>query len=255
MSHKPCLILVSPKGESNLGGIARLMANFDLTDLRLVQHRCDRDSDEVKKMSLQAFSLVENAKTFDRLSEAQADLRWTLALSMRAAGEGHPQRSLFELDRPFWKRDEPWGILLGREDSGLTNEELRQTNLQVSIPSSTEFPSLNIVSAAAVVLSRWFEATHQDASELRRPLSSKPLKREEDLFFRGLSNLLRDIGFLKSDSSTHVLEDLRDIYQRAEIQERDLRILFGILSDLARTCEKKIFSSGSGGGKKSCSSE
>jgi len=254
---KPVVILVSPKGEANVGGIARLMGNFSLTDLRVVDPRCDLNGADVRKMSLQAYPLVERAQIFDDVVSAQADLKLSAALSMRPSSSRSPHCKLskmFENEAfssfPF-SAEFPWGFVFGREDSGLTNDELRLVDLQVEIPSHSEMPSLNIVSAVAITLFHWFEAieTCSKPSSLR---TDKPLKADEDIFFDGLEKMLRDISFLKSSSPSHILEDLRDMYHRSNMSARDLRILFGILSDLGRT-HKKNYCPPSGAGKKSCS--
>lgn len=235
----PCLILVSPKGESNLGGVARVMGNFGLKELRVVEPRCELLTDEVKKMALQAFPIVERARIFPSLEEALSDLHWAMALSMRSASSESPQKSLWDLRKTDFPDSQSMGIVLGREDSGLTNEELRLVDLQIHIPTCAEMPSMNLVSATALSLGWWSQITSCPSSNSQARL--RPKKEDEQIFFRALDAMLRDIGFLKSNSPTHILEDLQDMYHRSEMGERDLRILFGILSDLGRHHQKNYF--------------
>src|SRR5947208_2244629 len=98
---KPSIILVSPRGERNVGGVARLMGNFELQDLRLVSPRCEWKSLEAKKMSMQSFSILQEARVFETLTEAQADLEYSIALSGRREDEHRPRLNLFQYMQRF----------------------------------------------------------------------------------------------------------------------------------------------------------
>lgn len=215
-----------------MGGIARLMGNFRLRELRLVDPRVDPEAGEVKSRALEAFSIVQNAKRFASLAEAVADLRWTVAYSMRLGGAQPPGAGLHELSSDFYVERSDWGMVFGREDRGLDAEELRRCSFQIQIPTDSFFPSINIVSAAAIALFDWYKHS-QDLPARQSPLP-RPKLGDEEIFFQELRGLLQGIGFIKDSKSLHIIKDLRDIYHRAEVNERDLRILFGIISDLKR---------------------
>src|SRR4051812_8409590 len=86
----PTLILVSPKGERNVGSIARAMGNFGFKDLRIVAPRCDYKNLEAKKMSMRAFSILESAVEFDSLKSAIADCHTCIAFTGRSPVEETP---------------------------------------------------------------------------------------------------------------------------------------------------------------------
>lgn len=236
MKSKPIVVLVAPKGEANLGSIARLMMNFDSYELRLVNPRCDRFGDDVKRMSLEAFTIVEQAKIFESLDVALADCRSAIAVSARLAGANPPMRDLREGSLVDLLRDHPVALVFGREDNGLEAEELRLCQFQVQIPTSSVKSSMNLASAAAVVLYELFKCRGELEERLSNSLGDlrRPLHKDSEIFFTQLFELLRAVDFLKSNSDTHIIEDLRDIYHRADIRMRDLRILFGMVSDLRR---------------------
>ncbi len=239
--QKPVIILVSPKGEANLGGLARLMANFALDELRIVSPRLDLYHGQVKARALEAFPIVERAKIFDSLQEAQADLSFSAAYTMRFAGDHPAGERLTSLAPDFYFRSEKWGLVFGREDNGLEAEELRYCNYQIQIPSDEGFPSINITSAAAIALFDWYSKTSQrsTASGIPKNHFRRPLQSEVEIFFDQTRALLTEVGFIKHPMTDHIIRDLRDIYHRAECSDRDLRILFGIIADLRRVLREK----------------
>jgi len=241
---KPVVILVSPQGDANVGGIARLMANFDLSDLRIINPRCDLKSDLCRMMSLKAYPILEKAKIFSSLESAQRDLRWSFAFSAIELGQREsPSYELPEFIRTKLSSislEEAWAFVFGREDRGLEREELAFCDGRIRIPSSNDYDSLNLSSAVAVALSHWY-ASAQSKKQSTSSRSDRPKKEDEEIFFEGLTKFLEHIGFLNLKTSKHILLDLRDMYHRAEPRARDLRILFGILADLEYKFKKKFF--------------
>lgn len=237
---KPAIILVSPKGAANVGGIARLMGNFGLEDLRIVAPRFDLQNPECKMRSLGAYSIIEKAKLYENLSDAQRDLEFSFAFSMQEQKAGVPSYDLSDFfERSAYSFSRPWAFVFGREDNGLSADELLRCNAVIWIPTKKDFPSINLTSSVAIALFQWFDRFEKSklssASELEWPK-----KKDEEVFFEGLKSLLKEIEFMKTNSD-HILDDLRNMYRRARISDRDLRILFGILSDIGRKWNKRFF--------------
>jgi tRNA/rRNA methyltransferase len=239
---KPSIILVSPKGEENVGGVARLMGNFGLHDLRIVSPRCDLNADACKKRSLKAYSIIERAKLFGTLSEALGDVHFAAAFSMRPQSVSVPSVTLSDFFSARWLevQSAKSALVFGREDNGLEAEELLKCNEVIWIPTTDEFPSINLTSAVAMALHSWFSNDQKVFLQQRGHLQFPP-KKDEEVFFHSLRELLEEIEFMKSDSD-HILDDLQNMYRRASISDRDLRILFGIISDIGRHLKKQIIS-------------
>jgi len=233
---KPVVILVSPKGAGNVGSVARLMANFELENLRIVDPRCDLYSDECRMMSLKAYPLIGGAKIFENLQAAQQDIRWSYAFSARDPSSTAPALSLPELvSSEVHSRgpEESYAFVFGREDNGLTADEIRLCDQQVWIPVEESYSSLNLSSAVGMAL--YSDYLSRSSTCSKPNLLRKPLKETEEVFFDRLTELLQQIGFLNPKTSWHILEDIRNLYHRAKVEERELRIIFGILSDLERS--------------------
>jgi TrmH family RNA methyltransferase len=117
-------------------------------------------------------------------------------------------------------------IVFGPERTGLTNEHLQYCQWQVRIPSEAGFPSLNLAHAVAIL-----------AYELSQGLSEPPSKGERRLaelgqieaFSQDLEGCLSEIQFLKEQNPREIMMTLRQLLARASLDDRDIRILRGIL--------------------------
>lgn len=244
------VILVSPKGSANVGSIARLMMNFGLRDLRIVDPRCELDNDEARMMSLKARSILQEARIFKNLSEAQQDLETSFAFSMVIADDGRPIVSSHEIFlKPdyvdlFQNPDSKIAFVFGREDSGLTKEEINLCDLQVLIPSSEDYSSLNLSHSVAICLYSYSRCLNDIELKIpRRSESSRPQKIDEEIFFEGLEKALDELKFFSSKNPSHVMRDLKNLYHRGQASDRELRILFGIVAELEYRLGKKFFRS------------
>lgn len=236
------VILVSPKGPANLGGIARLMSNFGFTDLRIVEPRCDIFGDEAKMMAMAGFPILQNARLCSSLEEAQADVHWSVGFSGRQAIDCRAKTNLYQFASTFRERLDvnssiqptQAALVFGREEWGLKLEELDTCDFVVEIPTAEENPSLNLTSAAAIALSA-IHYSLKGARDLKHPeREDRPVKRQEEEFFKKVYELLHRIKFVNLEKPEQNYKDLRAMYHRAELSDRELRILFGVLMNLEK---------------------
>lgn len=247
---KISVILVSPKGASNVGGVARSMGNFGLSELRIVKPRCNLNGLAAMRMSMASYPIVQNAKIFKTFEEAQADMTYSIALSGRLKDReipvGRPQDDLFSFAQKFQKdfhSKDKIALVFGREESGLRLAELNRCDKQIYIPTVEDLPSINLSSAVAITLSALhFHLPKKMAKTV--PLKKtntkllRPPKDKEEFFFKRMYELLDLVKFLNPQNPQHLLEDLRNIYHRALCSDRDLRILFGILKCIEFNVQK-----------------
>ena len=148
------VILVEPNGPLNVGSVARLCSNFEVDELRIVSPKCDIFCLEAKKMALKGHKFLENCKIFDDLQKAIFDCDLVLASCGRIDVN---KNSFFESSEDMFnwtmsfKKINNLGIIFGREDRGLTNEELQRCNLHLHIPANIDYPVLNLSMAVQVV--------------------------------------------------------------------------------------------------------
>ena len=149
------VILVEPNGPLNVGSVARLCSNFEVDELRIVSPKCDIFSLEAKKMALKGQKFLDNCKIFHNLENAICDCDLVLASCGRI---NVSKDSFFESSEDIFnwtitfKKIKNLAIIFGREDSGLTNDELLLANKTFNIPTSMNNPSLNLSHAVSIAL-------------------------------------------------------------------------------------------------------
>ncbi|HWP01554.1 MAG TPA: RNA methyltransferase [Methylococcus sp.] len=236
------IVLVETTHPGNIGAVARAMKNMCLRELVLVAPK-DFPSEQATARAAGADDLLARARVVDTLQQAIGDCQLVIGASARLRTISWP-----ELDpRAAAERIANLGnatktaILFGREHSGLTNEELEQCHYLLHIPANPEFSSLNLAAAVQVVAYEIFLAT-RDAPPVRRAAALANAKQMES-FFDHLQQTLYAIGFLHARrSSPSIMRRLRRIFQRAQIEQKEIHLLRGILTaaqrcSTARRCD------------------
>ncbi len=224
------VVLVEPMYDGNVGSIARAMKNFGLHDLVMV-NPCEID-DFGRAMASHARDVMESARITSTLKEAVAGANLVVGTTGKRLknGERHlrlhlrvPCLSPAELKEKLDGKSGEVAILLGREDVGLTNEELAICDMVVSIPTSEEYPVMNISHAAAVL---FYELSR--AKEGETELSS----RESLALLQDKTRaLLKEVSYPEHKVEYIVLM-FRRIFGRAELSEREARTILGVIKNI-----------------------
>ena len=259
---KVAVVLVEPAGPRNVGGVARAIANFGgaplQLELRLVAPRCDHLGEEARHMAVHAAPLLEQAATFSSLAEALADCGRIVATSGRGEGEPMPPQ---EPDGALgWllgaPAQAPTAVVFGREDRGLSRDELLMAGRLLTIETGPTYGSLNLAQAAAVVLQRLrvqatalsqgngaatFAAATQPAP---MPIQGEPARRQglEDLL-ADAEDLLLEVGFLHSHTAHARMAKVRGLLQRGQIDDGEVALLRGMVRQL-RWASRRVPPSG-----------
>jgi tRNA/rRNA methyltransferase len=264
------VVLVEPAGPRNVGSVARLCANFGISELRLVAPRCDPHGEEARQMAVHGGWVLDQARQFPSLAEALRDCRRVVATSGRAAGEplplvpldpalrwllepgapaGSAQRAPAPDQAPNQAPDPapdpaPRAIVFGREDRGLSNDELLQAGRLLQIETGEAYGSLNLSHAAAVVLHglhglRSRKPPQQPPPPPAFPPGADPLPLPEPSCRAELEALLSDaeqlllaVGFLYPHTAHARLAKLRALLQRAQITSAEVALLRGMVRQL-----------------------
>ena len=226
------VVLVEPAGPINVGSVARLCENFSVHELRLVSPKCDYLAKEAKKMAVRGVKILETAKLYEDLNAALSDCSRIIATCGRKEHGEIPLNSNKEALR--WalksKREETIALVFGREDRGLSNEELLKANKVISLNTNENYPSLNLSHAVAIVLHQ-FNQFNELA--LLKPLTktSHPanlIKLEDCINDAG--SLLLDIGFLMKHTYKAKMTKIKQLLLRSEIKDEEVALLRGIIS-------------------------
>lgn len=227
------IILVEPQSPGNIGMVCRAMANFGFVDLRLV-NPCDHLHPEARKFAVAAHPLLGSARVFPDLASAIADLRLSVATTRRG---GRLRGELLDLARvPELRRSLSaggrMGLVFGREDAGLTSDEVALCSHAATIATSTEVGSLNLAQAVLLFI---HELARQPATPGKEVRERSELGELEGLFGQ-MENILARIAFLNPKRPQVVMNSLRRIHQRAALDVRELRMLRGMWSQIDWSC-------------------
>jgi len=224
------VILVEPQSPGNIGMVCRAMANFGASDLRLV-NPCAHLHPEARKFAVAANHLLGQARLFPDLASAIADLQLTVATTRRT---GRLRGDLLDIaEVPGLQARLPaagrMGLVFGREDAGLTSEEVALCSHAATVATAADVGSLNLAQAVLLFL---HELARVPVAPGDSVLDETPSEGELETLFQQVEQLLTRIAFLNPDRPEGVMHTLRSIHRRAGLDRRELAILRGIWSQL-----------------------
>ena len=237
MQNKVRIVLVNTSHPGNIGAAARAMKNMGLADLYLVAPK-QYPSPEALSRAAGATDLLDNAVVVDTLEEALADCQLVIGTSAR---ERHIPCPLVDprqaVDLVFEEQLET-AFVFGREDRGLTNEELQRCHYHVHIPSVENFSSLNLGAAVQVIAYelRMKGLLMADAPVVE-PKWDVPAATVEQLDFllEHLEKVLTETEFLDPKAPRKVMTRFRRLYQRAQLDQQEVGMLRGMLSAVEKS--------------------
>ena len=228
--HNISVVLVEPQSPGNVGMVCRAMKNMGLTDLRLV-NPCPTDHPEAQMFAVSARDLLDGATKYATLPEALADTALSVATTRRHGKyrqEIHSPKEVIALLHAGLSENRA-ALVFGREDSGLTTDEVAMCRYQATIATSDDYGSLNLAQAVMVFCYELFQSVWSTPAEPRRQLAASV--ETEPMFTQMEATLLR-IGFLKEENPEHIMRSLRRIFARAELDTREVSILRGMMSQI-----------------------
>jgi len=240
------IILVRPRFAENIGSVARAMKNMGLSRLIIVNGSSPLHANAYKLAS-GAEDILERAEEFFTLGEAISETRVVVGFTSRGGKERRPDLTPEALAKKLipLSQKNAIGLAFGSEKEGLTNDELSLCHLYARIPSVESFPSLNLAQAVMVVCYELFKAS------MESPKRSAQLARAEQLerMFEHMEKTLLRIGFLDSNNPKRIMRVLRRLFGRSQMDEREVRILRGVWSQVDRHLERRGVSKKRGGEK------
>ena len=237
------IVLVNTSHPGNIGAAARALKNMGLYRLYLVEPK-DYPADQAVWRAANALDVLNNAVVVDDLDTALSGCGLVVGTSARERRIPWPLMNPRECGVRVWKEaaEHDVAIVFGREDRGLTNEELHKCTYHVHIPSNPEYSSLNIASAVQVLCYEIRMASLADDAgcvpsfdEWDQP----PAKINDlELYFEHLEQALVDIGFHDRANPRQTMTRLRRLYSRIRLDEMELSILRGVLTAIKNAAHK-----------------
>jgi tRNA (cytidine32/uridine32-2'-O)-methyltransferase len=228
------IVLVDTSHPGNIGATARAMKTMGLSDLALVRPR-HFPSDEATARAAGADDLLVTASVYDELGAAIADCGWVVGASARLRTVALPIVDPRVSAAAIWQRlpDNRAAIVMGPEQSGLTNDDLARCQQLVHIPAAPEFSSLNLAMAVQVLCYELRMAAPERPLP-KGPISAAPLATAAELegLHEHLERVLTESGFLHPVHQRQVKLKLRRVFHKATLDQNELNILRGMLTSL-----------------------
>ncbi|NRA81659.1 MAG: tRNA (cytosine(32)/uridine(32)-2'-O)-methyltransferase TrmJ [Pseudoalteromonas sp.] len=231
------IVLVNTSHSGNIGSAARAMKTMGLSNLYLVDPACEIDS-HASALAAGATDVLGKTVVVDTLADAIADCGLTIGTSARSRTLSWPMVEPRECGEKLVAEAEhgPVALVFGRENSGLTNEELQQCNYHVCIPANPEYSSLNLAMAVQTLcyetrmayLNKQPKAQEEDEA-------TYPNAKQTELFYEHLEQTLNDTGFIIKQHPGMVMTKLRRLFNRARPEEAEMNILRGILTSINKS--------------------
>ncbi len=234
----PAVILVEPQLGENIGMVARAMANFGLSRLRLVNPRDGWPSDKARAAASKADHVIDGVIVFDTLEAAIADLTFVFATTARERDGFKTVRGPVEAGRMLRQRaasGQATGILFGRERFGLSNEEVSLADEIVTFPVNPAFASLNIAQAVLLMSYEWMKSgLGAETDTAFAGPEMKPAPKEELLgLMSHLEEALDARGYFRPASKRpKMVDNLRAVLTRAGFAAAEIKVLRGVVASL-----------------------
>lgn len=231
------IVMINTTHPGNIGAAARALKNMGLSKLVLVDPK-EFPTSKATWRAASAVDVVENATVVASLEEAVADCGLVIGTSARERRIPWPLLTPRECgDRAVAEAGQhKVAIVFGREDRGLTNEELQQCHFHVHIPSNPDYSSLNIAAAIQVIV---YELRMSAlAAERGAPVSFEdwdvPRAKHVALekYYEHLEDTLVKLQFLDPENPRQTMTRLRRLYNRVRLDEMELNILRGLLTSI-----------------------
>jgi tRNA (cytidine32/uridine32-2'-O)-methyltransferase len=233
------IILVNTSHPGNIGSAARAMKVMGLKELYLVDPIA-YPNPKAQELASNAADILDHAVVVPTLDEALIDCGLVVGTSTRNRKIPWPILTPHEFAAKAREatQNTKVAVLFGREQSGLTNEELHRCHFHIQIPTNPEYSSLNLAAAVQVIAYELWQASliTQPASqeEWDYPWASAD---EMEGFYEHLQRVLVDLDFLKPEAPRQLMTRLRRLYNRAQLDTMEMNIMRGILTAI----EKKYF--------------
>ena len=239
------VVLVNTAHPGNIGASARAMKNMGLNQIILVQPK-DFPSGVAIGRAASATDILESAVVVDSLQEAVADCGLVICASARSRKIPWPMLSPEQTGQKVIKEIGLTNIALvfGREDSGLSNEELQLGHFHVQIPSDEKYSSLNLAAAVLVICYEIRKAASKentDAKSQDAEIWDQEFATGDQVehFYQHLEQVMIDINFHDPKNPRQLMQRMRRLFGRVRLDVMELNILRGILTNIEHSMERK----------------
>jgi len=227
-------ILNKPQLSENIGACARALKNFNFKKLILINPKPIFPNDKIIATSVGAKDVIKNSKVFNNLENSINKIDYLIATTSRFRNKNIRHINLNELSKIDFRKKV--AFLFGSEASGLSNEEVSYANCVMQIPTNPNFKSLNLshsVIIIAQIVSNIIKLKSLKYSKSKKIISAS--KRDIQSMINLCIKQLENRNFFKPNEKKPIMiENLRSIFYKMELSEKETRILSSVFANLSK---------------------
>ena len=250
--HACRVVLVRTQNAGNLGSVARAMRNFGVRELVLVNPEASPlDEQAVALATRHASDILESARVVESLSEALAGCVMSAGTSARTGGL-YRRQSVLSLPQAAPRLVEampagPVALVFGPERTGLENHEITALTWQVTIPTSDEYPVMNLAQAVVVCLwelrRTWLsrQTADQPSDATSRAAAEIASAEDQERLFAHLRQALTRIRYLRGGRANALFHGIRHLLARANPSPMEVRLLLGLARQMEYVAQRTVW--------------
>ncbi len=227
-------ILHKPQLSENIGACARAIKNFNFKKLVLINPKPIFPNDKILATSVGAKDVINQSKKYDNLEKALGKIDILIATSARFRNKNIKHINLEDLKKINFKKRV--GFLFGSEASGLSNEEVSYANYTLQIPTNPDFKSLNLSHSLIIIAQYVASLIKLKNIPFKKSKKVKSASKKEIQSMLGLCiKNLDEINFFRpKEKRPKMLENLRNIFYKMDLSDKETRILSGVFASLGK---------------------
>ncbi|NHJ21250.1 MAG: TrmJ/YjtD family RNA methyltransferase [Candidatus Lokiarchaeota archaeon] len=247
------IVLIRPEHAANIGSIARIMKNFNFNNL--VVFNPVENAEIIQSHHTQGFAMhgkdillnaqiieLDNQNThLNKYKELMQQFDLVIASTAKGMHYKNVRRlSIFPKDLQFPISDSPVkiAIVFGKESRGLTNEEIELADMLIRIPSSDEYPTLNLSHACGIILYEIYNKIHK----LSLGRGPKPVmlasRSDKQILYKMIRDIVNSLK-IRAYTAENVLFAFKNVFERAVVSKKELNLILGVFSKLNSLLKKR----------------
>ncbi|WP_440916291.1 RNA methyltransferase [Candidatus Pelagibacter sp.] len=227
-------ILHKPQLSENIGACARAIKNFNFKKLVLINPKPIFPNDKILATSVGAKDIINQSKKYDNLDKALGKIDILIATSARFRNKNIKHINLEDLKKINFKKRV--GFLFGSEASGLSNDEVSYANYTLQIPTNPDFKSLNL-SHSLIIIAQYVASLLKSKNipfQKSKKVKSASKKEIQSMLSLCIKNLDEINFFRPKEKRPKMLENLRNIFYKMDLSDKETRILSGVFASLGK---------------------
>ena len=230
-------VLNKPQLSENIGACARAMKNFNFSKMIIIDPKPTYPNDKILATSVGAKEIIQKAKVYKNIEDSLSNFDYLIATTSRFRNKNVEHIDLKKLKKINFNKK--IGFIFGSEASGLSNHEISYANYIMNIPSNKNFKSLNLSHSLIIVCHKLFNLINKNKSIYKKSNKIKKgsKKQTQIMVDQCIKNLDKINFFNPKEKKLIMLENLRNIFYRIELSEKEIRILSSVFANLMKKKE------------------